>query len=58
MYGCIKCDLVVFEVPKKFVCSRCGSELRERAYYMNGKVYQGEKHTTIQLMTIGVNNDK
>jgi len=50
MYGCIKCDFVVCAVPKKFICPRCGSELLERAYYMNGDVYQGEKYITIMSM--------
>ena len=50
MYGCIKCDFVTYEKPKKLICPRCTSELRERAYYMNGDVYQGEKYATIQLM--------
>ena len=50
MYSCIKCDCVIYEVPRKLVCPKCGSELVDRAYYMNGEVYQGEKHMTIQLM--------
>ena len=58
MYGCIKCDLVAFEAPKKLVCPRCGGELRERAHYMNGEVYQGEKHTTVQLMVMAFEREE
>ena len=57
MYCCIKCDFVIFEVPKKLICKRCGFELRERTYYMNGEVYQGEKYATIQLMLMRLNNE-
>lgn len=50
MYSCIKCDFIICAIPRKLVCPRCGSELAERAYYVNGDVYQGEKYATIQFM--------
>ena len=60
MYCCIECDFIIFEVPKnkKLICKRCGAELRERTYYMNGEVYQGEKYATIQFMSMRLKNEE
>ncbi len=56
MYACTKCKFIAFakrtrkDGSTNLDCPKCGSELVDRAYYLNGDVYQGEYYATITLI--------